>query len=182
MEQFADSYALSAEAQDLLGHLVGSCEEFAHLQQARIACIASQRTPTLHGWPCHAFIADPKVQGPCKFLFDWMLAGLCAPLFDWDDPDYIIIYDAALWPSWSPDYRERLLYHELCHVIPREDENGVPKVGDDGRMLLRLRPHDYEFFEREVERYGPELCELAGAATSIAAGHRAAQRRKLRIA
>lgn len=182
MEQFSDSYALSAEAQTLMAQLIESCEEFGHLEQARIACVASQREPMLRSWPCHAFVAEPRVQGPCKFLFDWLISQFTAPLFGGEDSDFIVIIDAALWPSWSAEYRERVVYHELCHIVAREDENGIEKRGDDGRILLRLKPHDYEFFEREVQRYGPELCELDSAAKAIADGYRAAERRKRRVA
>ncbi len=70
------------------------------------------------------------------------------------------------------------MYHELCHLVPRVDEFDIPRMGDDGRLLLKIIPHDYEFFDAEVRRYGPDVCSLEPAAIAIADGLRAAQQRK----
>lgn len=174
-----DSFSLAGGPQAVMHHLIATVDDFAHLGDARIACVFSQRTPMLRGSPCWAFIGQPHVQGPFAQLFDWMLSRLCAPLFGEDLPDFIIVFDEAVWPSLDDEGQERLVYHELCHAVVREDEYGVPKISkEDGRLLLRLVPHDYEFFDREVRRYGPGTCGLDGAALAIADGYRAEQRSK----
>jgi hypothetical protein len=185
VQVFADSFDLAPEAQALAARLVSACDEFSHLADARLLCVASQRQPVLRGAPCEAFITSPAVQvSPLKWLFEWMLAQLAAPLFGNDLPDYVLILDAALWPTLDDEHRERLIYHELSHIEPRiDEETGIPKLSrEDGRVMLKLVPHTYEFFDLEVRRYGPDVCGLTDAALAIADGHRAAQRRRLRVA
>jgi hypothetical protein len=64
-------------------------------------------------------------------------------------------------------------YHELCHIVARVDENDVERRSpDDGRVLLRLIRHDWEFFTAEVLRYGPSVCGVDDAARAIAKGYR----------
>jgi hypothetical protein len=185
---FADSFELAREAHAILTRLVASpsaCPEFSHLVEARILCVASQPTPIVRGAPCQAFICSPNVQvSPLKPLFTFLLAQLAAPLFEWQSPDFVLIVDAALWPTLDDEHRERLIYHELCHIVAKVDEEtGLEKRSqDDGRILLKLVPHDYEFFDAEVRRYGPDVCDLDRAAVAIADGHRAAQRRRLHVA
>lgn len=178
-----DSFALHPEAAAIGAGIIRAYDELGHLSEARLAYVASQPTPMLHGWPCWAFVAQPRVQGPMREWFEWALAGFCAPQCEGEVPDFVVIVDAALWPSWDGERQERVIYHELSHIIVREDpETGVPKLGEDGRPLLRLKPHDYEFFDAEVRRYGPEVCELDRAAAAIADGYRAAERRRRRRA
>jgi hypothetical protein len=175
---FADSYSLAPEPQALVSQLVARCDEFAHLVDMRAACVWSEQQPMLRGAPCAAFIGYPRVQGPFSPLFAWCMATVCAPLFEQEEPDFLIIFDHALWPTLEGERQERLVYHELCHVVAREDEYGQPRFSnDDGRVLLKLVPHDYEFFDQEVRRYGPDVCNLDGAAVAIADGYRAAERR-----
>lgn len=158
--------------------LIREVDEFVHLSEARIACLGSQRTPMLRGASCRAFIAIPGVQGPLSPLFDWMIANLCEPLFARELPDFLVVIDAAVWPTLDALRQERLVFHELKHVVVREDEFGVPKFGQDHRPALKLIPHDYEFFDSEVRRYGADVCELVDAAVAIAAGSRTGERRR----
>lgn len=160
---FADAFALHPLAQGAVSTLVQTCPELSHLAGARIACVGSQRTPMLHGWPVFAFIAPPKVQGPFRTLFEWQIAQLTAPLFEGEYPDFLMVVDAPVLGSLTPVHREAIVYHELLHVVAREHpETGVPKVGRDGRLLLRLRPHTFERFEEEFDRYGADPSVLAG--------------------
>jgi len=178
VQQFPDSYALAVAAQAITAHLIRSLDEFAHLGEARIACMFSERAVMLRGSPCNAFIGTPSVQGPFSPWFEWAIAQFCVSLFDGEPADFVMMIDRAIFESLDEERRERLMYHELCHVVPREDEFGIAKLGDDGRLLLRLVPHDYEFFDAEVRRYGPDVCDLDRAAIAIADGHRASQERR----
>jgi hypothetical protein len=69
---------------------------FAHIAQAQLVCLMSEPTPMLHGAPCWAFISQPSVQGPLSKLFTWMLAGACARELEWEEPDFVIVIDAAI--------------------------------------------------------------------------------------
>lgn len=174
-----DSFSLAPEPQAIASRLVESYAEFGHLGDMRAACVWSREQPMLRGAPCAAFIGYPRVQGPFASLFAWCVQSLCVPLFGEDEPDFLIVFHQTLWPMLDGERQERLVYHELCHVLPRVDEYGIPRLSqEDGRILLKLAPHDYEFFDNEVRRYGPDVCELDGAAVAIADGYRDAERRK----
>jgi hypothetical protein len=178
VQEFSDTFALAPDAQAAMGTLIARLDEFAHLSDARIVCVNSERVPMLRGNPCVAFIGQPSVQGPYSPWFTWALAQFCAPLCAGELPDFLVMIDRAVFESLDNERRERVLYHELCHVVPREDEFGIPKLGQDGRLLLKIIPHDFEFFDREVRRYGPDTCELVPAALALADGLRAAQQRR----
>lgn len=178
MQEFPDSFALAADAQVVMATLIARLDDFAHLHEARIACLWSERVPMLHGHPCRAFIGEPRVQGPMRPWFEWALAQFCASLFHGEPPDFVMVIDHAVFVSLDDEQRERLLYHELSHLVAKEDEFGIAKLGDDGRLLLKTIPHDFEFFDAEVRRYGPDVCDLAPAAIAIADGLRAAQQRR----
>ena len=180
MRQFDDSYALNADAAVIARQLIESISMFAHLGEARILYISSQRQPMLHGHPCQAFVAEPRVQGPFRPLFDWMLAGLGADVFEQEEPDLVVMIDAALWQSFDAEHREWLVYHELRHVEQKCDpETGLPKFSkEDGRPMLRIVSHDAEFFFDEVERYGPDTTGQVEATIALASGGEAASRRR----
>lgn len=179
MLHFPDSFTVGREAADIAARLIRDGDQFGHLMDARILFLLSARVPMLHGSPCDALIAQPRSQGPLKWLYDSLLAELC----EGEDPDFVVLIDAALWPTWTPEYRERVLYHELRHVVQTEhSETGAPRFDREGRPIWRLVPHDAEFFLDEVERYGPDVCRLEQAAVSIAAGYRRAAERDQRVA
>jgi hypothetical protein len=143
------------------------------LSQARFVCVLSQPAVTLQGTERAAIVAIPTVQGPLKRLFDWHVAQLAAPVLDWEEPDFLIVIDAAVWSTLVEAMRkERLIYHELSHVVARENEHGVPKLDREGRPMLRLVPHDAEFFHDEVAKYGIAVCGLEDACVAIAEGVR----------
>jgi hypothetical protein len=180
VQQLADSFSLATDAQRLAETLIRTVDRFAHLAQARYVCLLSQPAVTLQGTERAAIVCLPNVQGPLKRMFDWMVASLCAPVLNWDEPDFLILIDAAYWSSRDTTgmRKERLVYHELCHVVARTNEYGVPKLDHEGRPMLKLVPHDAEFFHDEVERYGLEVCQLEETAASIAAGFRKDERDK----
>jgi hypothetical protein len=173
VEQFPDSFALAEGPQAGVALLITRLPEFAHLAHARIVCIFSERQLFLHGGPCAAFITTgTHTMGPCRHLVDWLLAGFVAPVLNQEDADFLILIDRPLWDGLDAERRERLLYHELCHVHAKEDEFGSPKVGNDGRIQLKLVPHDAEVFNAELERYGPVVCDFDQTLAAAVEGHR----------
>lgn len=179
MHALDDSYSLAVDPQAVVARLIADKPEFQHLTRARIVCMLSQQTPMLRGCPCWAFVGRPSVQGPYKALFDWMLSQFVAPLLDGDDVEYLIVFDAAIWPSLDAIRQERLCYHELCHLQPREAEDGSGiRLDREGRPQLKVVPHDAEFFFDEVRTYGPEVTELHDAVASIVEGQAAANARQ----
>lgn len=169
-EYLADSFALDKDAQALVTRLA-MLPELQHTREHHIVAIASQIEPRLHGHPCRAFICQPRVQGPLLPWFGWALAQFCRPLLKGASPDFLIVFDAALWASMTAQQREALIYHELCHLSVKEDpESGAPKVGDDGRVVLQVVPHDTEVFHAEIRRYGPVALELDGLVDALRDG------------
>lgn len=173
MEQFADSFKLADAPQVIAARLVADEPEFAHLGLARLACVFSERELWLHGGQKAALIAAPGyVQGPIRHLLTWLVVGMVAPLFAWEEPDFLILVDRAIWDSLDDVRRERLIYHELSHVQAKETEFGTPKLGQDGRPMLKLVPHDSEIFHAELVRYGLEVCGQEDLALAIVEGER----------
>jgi hypothetical protein len=173
VQPFVDSFALAPVPQQTVKMLVDRLEDFAHLRQARVACIFSERTLFLHGGQAAAIITTgPIVQGPCRHLVEWLVSCFVAEIHD-DEVDFLILFDHPHWDGLDPERRERLVYHELCHVLQAETDEGAPKFSSvDGRPVLKLVPHDREFFDAEVERYGVEVVGIEGAAIAIAEGER----------
>jgi hypothetical protein len=180
VQHLPDSFRLAPEPQAIAARLVLSCDDLAHLQGVSLAVLFSERELHLHGGVKAAIIALPTVQGPLRHLFSFLVAGLCADLHDWHDPDYLVLVDRALWSTLDPERRERLVYHELCHVQMREDEYGVPKLDAEGKPFLKLVPHDCEVFDRELERYGPVVVGIEATCDAIVRGAKAATERASR--
>lgn len=166
----------------LCAHLIRTRDVFSHLAQMRYVCMFSERTVMLRGWPCNAFICDPKVQGALGPLFQWMLATAVSRVLEMDEPEYLVMIDAAIWPGLDALEQERLMFHELRHLRARENEYGVPKLDPEGRPMLRLVPHDIEVFEDEVAYYGPTICGIQDALPAIAEGLAVEKRSRLKIA
>lgn len=182
MEPLADSFALAADAQAFVRRLQ-LLPEHAHTADALILCIDSQRAVMLRGWPCNALIAEPKIQGPFREMWRWFLAGLGKPVLNGEDPEFIVLIDAAVWSSLDATARERLIYHELKHLQVKENaETGEPRLHKDGRLQLRLVPHDVEVFTDEVARYGPEVTGLETLCEAIVTGATRQKDRRGRVA
>jgi hypothetical protein len=182
--QFSDSYALFPEAQAILDRLVTDEDQFAHvrLAQARIVCIASARAVMLHGQPCDAVISDGNVQAiqPVKGLCELLISAFVHELHEGETPDYLVFFDAARWSVKDDLRRERLVFHELCHLQQKLTRDGDPAVDDQGRPRLALVPHDYEFFGAELERYGVVTCDLDAVVPAIVTGQANAAERQRR--
>lgn len=158
MEHFDDTFALFPDGQQLVNDLVMSCAEFQHLQQARLPVVVTQRTLVERGRAIPVVV----LHGACyegansavRNFNAWLRAMFLQEICGGHDPDFLIVVDVALWPPALSGVREQLVFHALCHIEQRTDEYGAPKFHDDGRPMLRMRPHDIERFEAELTRYG----------------------------
>lgn len=179
MQHFPDSFRLADAPQATVRLLVSRLPEFQHLTAARIACVFSERALFLHGGQKAAIIATgAHTQGPCRHFVEFMVAQFVAPVCEGEDPDFLILVDRAVFDALDPERRERLMYHELCHIHQAETDEGAPKFSrEDGRPILKLVPHDTEVFDAEIERYGVEVVGIEHTAIAIAEGER---RRRLR--
>lgn len=82
-----------------------------------------------------------------------------------DNYDFIIMLNKEAWPTLEDIFKERLIFHELEHAQLSLDMNGEPKKDDRGRLVCRIRKHDFAEFRSVVKKYGWEanLSELAKA-------------------
>jgi len=80
-----------------------------------------------------------------------------------DDYDFIIMLNKDAWPTLKDEHKERLIFHELEHAQLSLDSNGEPKKNDRGRLVCRIRKHDFAEFRNVVEKYGlqDDLSKLA---------------------
>jgi hypothetical protein len=95
----------------------------------------------------------------------------------------VVLVDESIWSGLDAERQERLIFHELSHLQPQEDEFGVIRRSKvTGKPLLRVVPHDVEIFHTEVERYGPEVVAIETLCEAIVIGAKAAKRRQARVA
>lgn len=75
--------------------------------------------------------------------------------------DVEIRFDANRWEEMNEEQREALVDHELYHLSVRQ-EDGIPKRDDMGRVLFKMRQHDYEFgwFVEIAKRRGLASAEV----------------------
>lgn len=73
--------------------------------------------------------------------------------------------DLEKWENLTPAQREALIDHELHHLIVVKDRNDDSKAKKDpqGRPVLAIRPHDFEFglFAEVAARHGRDSIEVA---------------------
>ena len=62
----------------------------------------------------------------------------------------------ATWRKRGPKSKRRLIWHELFHIELQEGENFKVARDDDGRVIVKIRPHTVTVntFEEEIERFG----------------------------
>lgn len=186
MQHFDDSVSLAAEPQAIAARLIETFEEFAHLQEAEplLLYLFSQRALVVRGALAGACVCLPRWQGPLGLVAAWLIAQFGAVQFGAAlDPEFIVLFDAPIWSSLDAVGRERLVFHELKHIQPQENEFGVIRRSKEtGKPLLKLVPHDTELFDDELVRYGVEVCGAEHTAHAIVEGEARKRRRGLRIA
>lgn len=77
--------------------------------------------------------------------------------------DAKLIIDAEYgWNRLAESRRIAMIDHELCHLEPAVDKDGVPKLDDHGRPKLKIRHHDWELtgFADVAERHGEAALEV----------------------
>lgn len=186
MQHLDDSVSLADEPRTLAARLIASFDEFTHLHEADplLLFLFSERAIPFRGGLAAAVIIEPRWQGPLGLVAEFLFAQLGAPQLGAAlDADYVVIVDASIWRSLDAERRERLMFHELSHLVAREDEFGVVRRSKEtGKPLLKLVPHDYEVFDSEIRRYGVETCGVEAIAHAIVQGETQKKRRGLRIA
>ncbi len=106
----------------------------------------------------------PTVQGKLKGVFTWMLLNTFGRI-----PDFLVLLDKDYWRGEGDLAREILMFHEMCHMVHKEDRDGEPRYDESGRPVFGLVGHDVEEFSKTVARYGaysPEIREFIAAAES----------------
>ena len=75
--------------------------------------------------------------------------------------DVVLYIDAGQWKDLSDIQREALVFHELYHLEPKYDKDGVLKRDDNGRPKIGLRKHDFQIggFHAVVEQYKTDALE-----------------------
>ena len=73
-----------------------------------------------------------------------------------ETPDVFIKLAEASWQFLKEKDKERLIFHELCHVHPAKDANGEQKKDAKDRWLWRIGRHPITTFPEEISEYGLE--------------------------
>lgn len=186
----ADTFSLMPDAAAIARFLITEdpAAPFAFVQDARIAYLLQQPALFLHGEACDAYITRATVQGANRLLWSFLAATFGQP--ERYELDFLIYVDAAAWqrrawvdehgPSGYPIQQEALIYHELSHLRHLETSEGEPRFGDDGRPMLALTRHTYEFFDSELRRYGPQTLGLDQVGLDYVAGAQTEKTRRRR--
>lgn len=79
--------------------------------------------------------------------------------------DVEIMIDSDKWDERTHESKRAIISHELFHVLPVVDKDGVIKRDDCNRPKLRLRPHDREYgwFDVIAARHGIDSLEVQQA-------------------
>lgn len=103
-------------------------------------------------WEGDKFAPD----GSAVLGFARALSSFDRDLFDYD---FVIAIDADYWNESSVHDKKRLAIHELRHclvIAERSKEGWTAKEDKEGRISIRIRPHDVNLnlFKKEVEHCG----------------------------
>lgn len=89
-----------------------------------------------------------------------------------ETPDVIIKIAEKVWPHLNDQGKERVIYHELCHIHPALDSLGEQKYDSKDRPLWRIGRHPVTAFAEEIARYGVDTV-LGTNASIVDAGQAA---------
>lgn len=68
-----------------------------------------------------------------------------------------------IWDRLSPEWRRRLMWHELRHFyVELDEETSEPVKDKEGRVVISIVPHDVivRTFRAEVEKFGVDTSDL----------------------
>lgn len=86
-----------------------------------------------------------------------------------EDADAVVLVNHMAWGDLSVSQRVALVDHELSHLVPKMDADGVTLSHPDGRPILVLARHDVEEFAAVIRRHGLWRPELERAAEAFRA-------------
>ena len=167
-DELLDAFSLPAEGPThpaVIAERLMNDPEHAHLREHDIqfAYLFRNAPKAKGGKVVLGSVHEPTCQGDMRDVFEWMLGRLFGSL-----PDYVMILDRGFWEGVTPQTREALLYHELCHVKQALDEYGSPRFNrQTGEPIYRLVAHDLEEFNAVVAKYGawsPDIADFIAAA------------------
>lgn len=167
-DDLLEAFAVPAEGPEhpaVIAERLMNEPEHAHLREneIRIEYLFRNESKSKGGKMVLGSVHEPTCQGELRPLFEWMLGRLFGEM-----PDYVIILDKGFWDGVTPQTREALLYHELCHVKQAVDEYGMPRFNrQTGEPIYRLVAHDLEEFNAVVAKYGawsPDIADFIAAA------------------
>lgn len=83
--------------------------------------------------------------------------------------DFVILlnHEAVNGGTLKQPQLKALLDHQLCHCEISKDQNGEPKIDENGRTVYRIRKHDIEEFREVVARHGLWMGDLEEFAAAI---------------
>lgn len=85
------------------------------------------------------------------------------------DADAVVLVNHMAWGDLSAAQRVALVDHELSHLVPKMDADGVTLSHPDGTPILVLARHDVEEFAAVIRRHGLWRPELERAAEAFRA-------------
>jgi len=131
--------------------LLASCQEHAHLAdgEAVVDFLFVRDTIEMKGREILGSVHLPSVQGQLKNVFIWMIVNTFGRL-----PHFLVTLDKSYWNSCDERHQEILIYHEMCHMIHKENKDGELRFDMYGDPVWGIRGHDVEEFIQTVARYG----------------------------
>lgn len=96
----------------------------------------------------------PKSQGKEVWGQVRKISGLNAHLSNEEgEPYFVMIIAEPVWDILTPEQREALVDHELCH-LGAEAQQKETTDGSEEVIKLSVQPHDCEAFYAEIRRHG----------------------------
>jgi len=85
--------------------------------------------------------------------------------FKGETPDVFIRLPEKAWGQFTPEKKEQIIFHELCHVHKAKGANGEQKRDSKDRPLWRMGRHPIVGFPEEVAKFGVQAVIGSNQAT-----------------